>query len=199
MDLLTFTAETIKALAWPASVLLLVIMLRKPIVELIPLLRRLKYKELELEFSQEVAELKAEVSTAPYHPEIPVQPSPGGEVTAIHLPERLEARRGELVRMVGISPRVAIMEAWLEVESATIEVARSFWNVASTDGFKSFPRMGEYLLQTQVIDQNQLKTFRRLQQLRNTAAHEQELRLSEADARTYVELAIALAAHIRAH
>lgn len=199
MDLLTFTAEAIKALAWPGAVLLLAIMLRKPIVELIPLLRKLKYKELEMEFSKEVAELKADVVLVSEQPSVPVGRLPSGEVAAKQLPERLETKRDELVNMVSFSPRAAIMEAWLEVESATIEVARSFWNVSSTDGFKGFPRMGEYLHQTKVIDQKQLETFRRLQHLRNMAAHEQQLRLSEADARSYVELAVALAANIRAH
>jgi len=61
MDALTFISELIKAVAWPVTAIALVVLLRKPIVELIPLLRRLKYKELELEFAQEVSELKAEV------------------------------------------------------------------------------------------------------------------------------------------
>lgn len=64
MDVLTFISELIKSLAWPVAIIILVILLRKPIVELIPLLRRLKYKDLELEFSQEVTELKAEVEAA---------------------------------------------------------------------------------------------------------------------------------------
>ena len=198
MDLLTFIAEAINALAWPAAVLFFVILLRKPIVELIPLLRKLKYKELELEFSREVAELKAEVLPPPTQPALTAHPSTGGEALEIQLPERLGTKRDELIRMVSFSPRVAIMEAWLEVETAAIEVASSFWNVPPTDSFRAFPRMGEYLLQTKVIDQKQLEAFRRLQHLRNTAAHEQELHLSEADARSYVELAMALAAHIRA-
>ena len=58
--------------------------------------------------------------------------------------------------------------------------------------------MGEYLHQCKVIDHKQLETFKRLQQLRNKAAHAQELNLSEDDARSYVELALALAEQIRA-
>ncbi|MEH8231393.1 hypothetical protein [Aeromonas veronii] len=63
MDALTFISELIKAAVWPVTAIVLVVLLRKPIVELTPLLRKLKYKELELEleFAQEVSELKAEV------------------------------------------------------------------------------------------------------------------------------------------
>jgi hypothetical protein len=61
MDGFTFTTELIKALAWPSSVIILVFLLRKPIIELVPLMKKLKFKELEMEFSQEVKALKSEV------------------------------------------------------------------------------------------------------------------------------------------
>ncbi|MEN6082841.1 hypothetical protein [Chromobacterium piscinae] len=193
MDKLTFVAEVVKALVWPATALILTFMLRKPISELIPFLRKLKYKEIEMEFSREIAELKAEVPPAPVqpvHPDIAISEG---------LPDRLNAKRDELMRMVSFSTRVAVMEAWLEVEAAATEVAHSFWSVSSSGTLKSFSRLGEYLFQSKVIDQKQLQTFKRLQQLRNKAAHAQELDLSEDDAQSYVEVALALATHIRAH
>lgn len=198
MDTLTFIAHLVEALAWPASVVLLVFMLRNPLGELIPLLRKLRYREIEMEFSREIAELKAEALPAPKQPALPASISNDEQLAAEQLPDELSAKRDELIRMASFSTRVAIMEAWLEVEAAAVEVASSFWNSPPSDTFKNFPRMGEYLLRCKVIDQNQLETFRRLQQLRNKAAHAQELDLNEDDARSYVELALALAAHIRA-
>lgn len=58
MDGFTFTSEIIKAVAWPTAVIALVFLLRKPIIELAPLMKKLKYKELELEFSQEMQTFK---------------------------------------------------------------------------------------------------------------------------------------------
>jgi len=55
LDTLTFTAEVIKAVVWPASLLVLAFLLRKPLKELIPLLRRLRYKEVEIECGRYVA------------------------------------------------------------------------------------------------------------------------------------------------
>lgn len=109
MDTLTFTAEVIKAVVWPASLLVLAFLLRKPLKELIPLLRRLRYKEVEIEFSREIAMLKVKSLTE--------QPSdlPSVGVTSPGLPKRLESKRLELLRMVPFSARVAVMEAWLEV------------------------------------------------------------------------------------
>ena len=89
------------------------------------------------------------------------------------------------------------MEAWLEVESSSIAVASSFWGQPPNNVLKSMPKLGEYLLQCNVIDENQLIVFNKLRQLRNKAAHAQDLELSEDDATSYVILASDLAKHIR--
>lgn len=138
MDALTFIAEVVKALAWPASVVALVFMMRKPVGELIPLLRKLKYKEIEMEFSREIAELKAEALPAPQQPAHPAASSTGERLAAAGLPGRLSTKREELIRMTDFSTRVAVMEAWLEVEAAAIEVASSFWSVPPSVVFRKY-------------------------------------------------------------
>lgn len=184
MDALTFVSEALKSLAWPAVVVFLVLMLKKPITELIPLLRKLKYKELEMEFSETVAALKSESDTSK---------------AAVGTPEISQTQpQNRLLQLVSFSTRAAIMEAWLEVEAAATAAASSFWSQPPSDTFKNSPRLGEYLLQCKVIDAKQLEIFNKLKQLRNKAAHAEELNLSEHDARSYVELASELAAHIRA-
>jgi hypothetical protein len=183
MDVLTFLSELIKAIAWPTTAIVLVVLLRKPIVELIPLLRRLKYKELELEFAQEVSELKAEVEAIAKEK---------GEDALSMMPTS-----SNLLNLVAFSTRAAIMEAWLEVETASVAVASSFWGQSPNEAFKNMPKLGEYLLQCKVIDEKQLSVFNKLRQLRNKAAHAQDLDLSENDARSYIQLASDLARHIR--
>jgi len=183
MDVLTFLSELIKAAAWPVTTVVLVVLLRKPIVELIPLLRRLKYRELELEFSQEVSELTAEAEA--------IAKEKGEEVVPI------ASTSSNLLNLVAFSTRAAIMEAWLEVESASVTIASSFWGQSSNDTFRNIPKLGEYLLQCKVIDEKQLSVFIKLRGLRNKAAHAQDLDLSEKDAKSYVQLASDLAKHIR--
>jgi len=102
-----------------------------------------------------------------------------------------------LLNLVAFSTRAAIMEAWLEVESAATSVASSFWGQSTGDTFRNMPKLGEYLLQCRVIDEKQLAVFNKLRQLRNKAAHAQDLDLSENDAKSYVQLASDLAKHIR--
>ncbi|WP_080962056.1 hypothetical protein [Chromobacterium subtsugae] len=183
MDNLTFTSEAIKSLTWPLTVIVIVRMLRKPITELLPFIKKLKYKEFEMEFAKEVAELKAEAKV--------LELSSAKEVTE----EKITENR--LLQLVQFSSRAAIMEAWIEVETAATEVASSFWNEPPSDTFRNHSKIGEYLLQCKVIDKKQLEIFNKLKHLRNKAAHAEELNVSENDVRSYIELAANLAAHIR--
>jgi len=111
LDSLTFVAEIVKALAWPTSILLLVLTLRKPIGELIPFLRKLKYKEIEMEFSCELAELKAEV--LPVLEQFTRQDgtSHGEQLAATCPKDRLGNKYDELIHMANFSTRVAIMDS----------------------------------------------------------------------------------------
>ena len=186
MDALTFTAEAIKALAWPTAVVLVALMVRKPVIELLPFLRLFKYKEIELEFSKELAQLKSEVianETA-----VGQKPAPSAP--------RVSSNR--LFNIASISTSAAVLEAWSELESASIAIASSFWTQPPSDTFNNYPRLGEYLLQCKVIDEKQLVVFNKLRELRNKAAHAVDLNLREEEARTYIELATTLIAHIRA-
>ena len=183
MDTLKFISELIKALAWPVTTVVLVGLLRKPIVDLIPFLRRLKYKELELEFAQEVSELKAEVEA--------IAKENGEEKLSI------DSTSSNLFNLLSFSTRAAIIEAWLKIETAAVAVASSFWGQSPNDISRNMPNLGEYLLQCKVIDKKQLIVFNKLRQLRNKAAHAQDIELSENDARLYVQLALDLAKHIR--
>lgn len=186
MDALTFTAEVIKALAWPTAVVIIALMVRKPVIELLPFLRRLKYKEVEFEFSKELAQLKSEV----------IATEPGMSQKSRH--PAVGTSNNRLLNIASISTSAAILEAWSELESASVAVASSFWLQPPSDAFKNDPELGEYLLQCKVIDEKQLAVFNKLRELRNKVAHAIDLNLSEEEARTYIELATTLIAHIRA-
>ena len=61
MDWLAFVASVIGSLAWPSVLLIIFMLLRKPLYGLLPLLQKLKYKEIEVEFTRRVEEVSAEV------------------------------------------------------------------------------------------------------------------------------------------
>ena len=134
-----------------------------------------------MEFSKELTQLKSEVTAYKKTTSEKTLPS---------------APSNRLFSVASISTTAAILEAWSELESASVAIASSFWSQPSSDAFK-IPRLGEYLLQCKVIDEKQLVIFNKLRNLRNMAAHAVDLNLSEEEARTYIELATSLIDHIR--
>src|ERR1700758_4738326 len=88
---LGFVAQVISSLAWPVTAIICVLLLRRYLVDLIPLLRRVKYSDVEISFGKEVAELTKSTDAS----QVPVQLS--------------EANRWEdLIAMADVRPRTAI-------------------------------------------------------------------------------------------
>jgi len=96
-----------------------------------------------------------------------------------------------------LANHAAILEAWFEVESAAVSIASSFWGQSANESLKTMPNLGEYLLQCNIIDRSQLDIYNKLRRLRNRIAHARDLNLGKNDARSYIQLAIDLADHIR--
>lgn len=208
MDWMTFVVGVLKAIAWPATLLLLVFLLRKPIRDLVPLVRKLKVKEFELEFAHAVAQLGVDMqpelkesipsSRAGTLDEARSQSSKISAPVAAVVRAAKARREEEVLRLASLSPRAAIMEAWAEVEAAAAETAASFWGPGNhPEIFRTMAHLGEYLLQCKVIDTGQLVAFNKLRELRNKSVHAEELNIGVDETRRYVELAFTLAKHIR--
>ena len=58
MNTRAFIAQLVAALAWPLTVLTCVVLLRPLLVGLLPLIGKLRYSDVEIQFGQDVAELK---------------------------------------------------------------------------------------------------------------------------------------------
>ncbi|MBV5349630.1 hypothetical protein JZU71_00235, partial [bacterium] len=91
------------AVAWPITTIILTALFRKPLAELIPFLKSLKYKDLEVKFSRGVDEVKQEILFA-----IP---------QTVEIPNSENQLRSSLTQLANISPRSAVLEAWRTIES----------------------------------------------------------------------------------
>jgi hypothetical protein len=184
MDWLTFVVEMVKALAWPVMAFAAVAMLRRPIAVLIPLARKVKFKELEMEFGEQVRETKEEAAA-----ELP--PS-----TIKALPPGAQDTLKELAR---VSPRSAITEAWREVEVAIQAAAQRFpipvpdmtYRPPTTvQAIRDLARIG-------VVDPGKLGVYYGLRSLRNQAVHAPEFVVSTEAAMDYAQTARQLAEYFR--
>src|SRR5215204_1277124 len=109
MTWMTFIATLIQALAWPVTVLTIFFLLRRHITGLLPRVRQLKYKDVEISFDERVRELAAEASETLPKPTAPAK-LPDGEIS-------------QLDALARLSPRAAVLEAWIPVERAALELA----------------------------------------------------------------------------
>ncbi len=177
VDWLSFIAELVNALAWPAAVLLIFAVLRAPLVRLIPLLERVKVKDFEFDFDRRLQEAAAEVDALP-------------TATTTLLPTATGDTA--LLRLAQSSPRAAILEAWIRLEAAASAAARQR-NVTIRSSLLRSPReLIQFLEGARVIDARQAAVFHDLRGLRNSAAHASNFTPSVEEAREYVRIAARL-------
>jgi hypothetical protein len=182
MDWLQFFASLITSLAWPVTLLAAVFMLRSNIGALFPYIERLKYKDFEVEFRKALEET-AEKSRTALH---------GIEMEAVGI-----APRDRLYSLAEISPRSAILEAWLQVETVAAEVLLARDPSFSTKTAMAPLRLGEALNRKEIINGAQLEIFHRLRDLRNKAVHVGDAVFKPDEVAEYISLATALTSQIR--
>jgi hypothetical protein len=176
MDTLTFISEMAKALAWPLTVLIILLIVRNPLTNLIPSLQRLKYGDLELDFGRKVQELAAKATS-----ELPSS----------------EGARPSLTEIAYLSPRAAVLEAWLELEAAAMDASkRHHLNLTSRE-MRSPLALGQALEKAGILDGKKLEIYHRLRNLRNAAAHAADFAFDPEVAIEYADLADRLVKHIR--
>ena len=177
MDWLTFISELVKAIAWPLAGVVIVIVLRRPISGLLSLLRKLKYKDLELEFAHEVRELKEAAAAV-----LPEQ-----EDVAPAEPELVQ-RVAELSR---ISTTAAIAEAWQAVEVASREMFKRRGLGVAMD------HQTRRVLLRKELPTDLFKLTMQLRNLRMKALHVEDHVVSQDDAVDFGKIAAKLVDYMR--
>lgn len=184
MDNLTFWSQVIAAVAWPVAALAAVLILRRPLLDSLALLRRIRYKDFEASFAQEVDELKAAASDA--LPAAPRAPDAGPIITE------------HLAKLAETSPRAAIIEAWMELASAAVAALKRKGVPLPPGGSRNPLEVEQALRRSEILDDKQIVVLRHLRTLRNSAALSPELTLNSAAALEYVALARRLMGVIKA-
>jgi hypothetical protein len=183
MDSLTFVVEMTKALAWPLTAIGAVVLLRAALLELIPTLRKLKYRDLELEFGRQLDQVAAMAEEA----QLPVQAVP----PALPAPQPTRVP-SDLQAVAEIAPRAAVLEAYRRVEQAADQALRR----SGTEPPRS-PRARRHVLESKgIVTSSTGALLEDLRSLRNLAAHADDFSLTPAQALEYAELSQRLAGAI---
>ena len=182
MDWLQFISSIIGSLVWPATIIAGFFILKAYLPAIFPFIERLKYKDFEVEFRKSVKELAEKSQTA--------LPAPDDEQTV--------APRNRLYSLAELSPRSAILEAWLQVETAAAEAIQSKSPEHTGKSRMLAPlRLGEMLNRSQIINNAQREIFNRLRDLRNKAVHIGDATFNPIEVTEYIDLASSLASQIR--
>lgn len=168
MDILNFIGQIIQAIVWPITALTIVLLLREPLCRVIPLLEKLKYKDFELQFRQQLEMVKQEIS--------------------------LEKERGltdtdiQTIKLAEVSPRTAIQEAWRQIETAAQK--KMFELIPKEQRKKRWLKdAAHYLEFSGALIPMTAKALRDIYFLRNRAAHSPEFALTTNDALEYISVA----------
>lgn len=163
-------------IAWPVVVVWVAYLFKGELRSLVHRMSQLKYKDVEAKFEIGLAEAEAEakvLSIEQFSQSLPSRP----EITS-----KLESLR----RIADVSPRAAIMEAWVLVEDA-----------AGKSGFvqgAAMPRVNPHLFVEDLVRREKLpkgsdSLLDQMRRLRNQAAHLSDFSLDQDEADRYLQLA----------
>lgn len=159
MDVLSFISGMIESLAWPVSIIIIIMILKKPIDQLMLGIHRLKYQDLEIDFNKRLDEIDSKIET-----ENNKEPK-----------KELKQNNNELEQIetiAEISPNSAILLAWSIVEKELQSIVMRL--EISSDYPRNSPMKNiNTLREMKLIDNQTVDGLNELRRIRNNAAHAQ--------------------------
>lgn len=161
-------------IAWPVAVVWIAYLFKGELRSLLHRMSQLKYKDVEAKFEIGLAEAEARASSIEHAvPQLAQRPE---------IITKLESLR----RIADVSPRAAIMEAWILVEDA-----------AGRSGFvqgATVPRINPHMFVEELVSLGKLpkgsdSLLDQMRKLRNQAAHLPDFSLNQDEADRYLQLA----------
>jgi hypothetical protein len=180
--ILPFVSQIVSSLAWPAIVLTCALLLRRHLAALLPLVRSVKYSDVEIRFGKEVSDLAKSAETS-------------------SLPENASIQKQnqwvDIEKLVDARPRTAIRMAFRRLEEGILNVARTK-HIEIADGAMGMPMVvGAILLNKGVISSEQYDLLSRLRTLLNEAEIAPPDSIKSESAAEFVSLALRLADSIK--
>jgi hypothetical protein len=174
MDWRTFTVEMVQALAWPATAVFAILLLREPVLAAFRRLSGIGYKDFRLHFGAKLSELTDSADSA----------------TGTPLPAEKPAKRndrsvlGSVQQLAAISPRGAITEAWRQIELSL----RDYAQAKNVGWEESIPALLPEL-EGAGLSRGMARLLYELRLLRNQAVHARDLDIDPQQALDYGRLA----------
>ena len=173
--------KLVDILAWPLTVLVILYFLKDKLPELFQRMRSFEVGSFKAEFNEGLKELE-EIAEAP------------STQTTAYL---YDSKAIQLQKLAEISPNGAVVDAWREVELASLSAAlHNGLNVRGPKGRVAGNAAIKELSNSGVINDKMAAVYAQLKQLRNQAAHH-EGQISSGQAKEYALTALEIAGQFR--
>lgn len=170
-----FILQLLDRVLWPATVVVALFLFRRPLSGLLPLARKLKYKDLEIEFRENIKQLSQDAEQA--------------------FPELKQDSKAALIALAKDFPNEAVLDAWNAVDEAAARFIRFREGEVDLDSDRPYKLIQDLLEAGGYLETKKLKLFSELRQLRNKVAHAPEYAVNPAGAVQYIELCFKLVEH----
>ncbi len=170
--------ELLIGIAWPAATIWIAYLFSGEVRGLLTRLSHLKCKELKAKFEKELAEAEAEAKKVEQQRKI-----------ALPSPEHL-SQLDQLRRIADVSPRAAIMEAWVLIETSAFSAG---FASGTTRPIVNPYSVVKHLAESGKISEESINLMHKLRKLRNQAAQLPDFALTQEEAERYLELAAKIA------
>ena len=167
------------ALAWPVLILILVFILRKPILSLIPLIEKIKVKDVvEVNFGKRVEQVASQAADI--------------------LPKQDSRQIDEwILDLTDSYPKGAMIESWLAIERELTDLAEAS-QIKKIPSRRSSPRqIARALVEAEVIDASFAEIISEMQSIRNKIVHTSDISPTREIAQHYVTVASRVIAALR--
>lgn len=173
--------QIVSALAWPATVVAIIILLRREIRQATRRITAVTYKGFRADFHHGLAEVQRDVEALPSRDKI----SQTAEFKV--LDESADfSNYDRLFRIADISPRAAIMEAWRDIEVTTKKVTDAYG--ISVGGRIAGVKAIQQLVKNGILPKGVISIYERLRRLRSRAAHAADFEIDPEEAEKYIEM-----------
>lgn len=175
--------KLIEILAWPITILILVIIFKPHFLNIARAISTLKYKGIEVDFDKDLKKAENEAKALELPP-----PESARYLSEFEINYRPYDR---IQRIAEVSPRAAVIEAWRLVELSLNDIIKA--KGIDVDPRSSLDRVVNRLINDGIISPRVKGLYRELKSIRNIAAHSRDFEVEPREAERYIDLALSLA------
>jgi hypothetical protein len=180
MDVYNFISAIINSLVWPVVVLVVLLVLKKPLSQLLLSLNKLRYNNLEIDFGKELAKLEKTLEKQTNTKETNIKSDYKNE------------KEIEIKAVAEINPSAAILMAWSMVEQEIVTTINRMASSPDFPAYNSVLKNINLLLDNNFIDEHIYSSINEFRVLRNKVSHAQSSteQITYLEAIKYYEIAI---------